>query len=154
MKQKKRRVMLPWEKRNELQDRIVARLLSPRSHPRLTNEQMLKLLRKGKPLPADKWRDMENEIHNCFSPYIVYWMGLEPPNPKGVCELSPEPPNLKGDRREGAATINRIKDFLCKNGLKPGEADQLIAKALGVSSAGTLRQKLQRAKKLPRTIGG
>jgi hypothetical protein len=132
MKQKKRRAVFPFQTQRGLKNRIIERLLPPRSRPGLTNHQLVKLFRKGKPAPADKWRDLAIEIINCFYPYNDYCLGLEPPNPKR-------------ERREAAASINRIKDLLRKNGLAAGEADQLIAEALG-SSAGTLRQRLQRAK--------
>ena len=65
----------------------------------------------------------------------------------------PSPPDPERDRREAVMSINRIKDLLCKNGLKRGEAEQFIAEALGVPSAGTLRQTLQRTKKSQRAPG-
>jgi hypothetical protein len=132
MRQKKRQHLLSFQKQVILKNRIIERLLPPRSRPGLTLDQMVKLFRKGKPPPADKWRDLAIKITNCFYPYHVYQYGLEPPNPER-------------ERREAAASINRIKDLLCKNGLAPGEADQFIAEALG-SSAGTLRRRLHRAK--------
>jgi hypothetical protein len=58
----------------------------------------------------------------------------------------PAPLNPERDRRRAATSTRRLKDFLCKNDVPPGEADELIAKALG-KTAGTLRRRtLQRAK--------
>jgi hypothetical protein len=57
----------------------------------------------------------------------------------------PASPTPEHDQCVAIRSTRRIKDFLCKNGLAPGEADQLIAEALG-KTAGTLRQTLQRAK--------
>jgi hypothetical protein len=55
-------------------------------------------------------------------------------------------PNPERDRREQLSNINKIKDFLRKKSVAAGEADQIIARALGFSSADTLRRRLRRSK--------
>jgi hypothetical protein len=58
----------------------------------------------------------------------------------------PASPNTERDRCVAIKTIRKVKDFLCKNGLKPGEADGLIAKALGKTTSTFQRRTLQQAK--------
>jgi hypothetical protein len=62
---------------------------------------------------------------------------------------SPESPTSKRRRqwREFATTIRRLKNLLREKGKSAGDADAMIAKALGLSSAATLRQRLERVKK-------
>jgi hypothetical protein len=55
------------------------------------------------------------------------------------------PSNPERDPPGAIKEIRRIKDFLRRNGLSAGEADELIAKALG-KTAGTLLKTLDRAK--------
>jgi hypothetical protein len=58
----------------------------------------------------------------------------------------PASPNTERDRHVAIKSIKKAKDFLCKNGLGPGEADELIAKALGKTTSTFQRRTLQQAK--------
>jgi hypothetical protein len=97
----------------------------PEWHWASTDEAVIALLYSNLELEPETRRYIAEELNNPPLPYS---------------------PNPERDLREAVMSINRIKDFLCKNGLAAGEADQFIAEALGLSSAGNLRQRLQRAK--------
>jgi hypothetical protein len=58
----------------------------------------------------------------------------------------PASPNTERGRLVAIKSIKKAKDFLCKNGLGPGEADELIAKALGKTTSTFQRRTLQQAK--------
>jgi hypothetical protein len=168
MKQKKRRSLYSFRGERKLLDLITARLLPPRPqgvrpddewdqrHRELTIRVMLCLYEGEEETESEQVEEIiegiDEEVRAALVASFNTWaQGLDHGKRLYIVqELNRRfpwraSPNPERDRPGAIMAIRRIKDFLRKNGLAPGEADQLIGEALG-KTVGTLQQTLQRAK--------
>lgn len=174
MKQKKRRPLFSFKEEAKLRRLIRARLLPPpppgralqadswRADPPTEWDQRYRELDWGialclygeeeEPEEEEIIEEITKDVRDyLYAAFKDYTSELEPERRRYIAQelirRFPLPASLnpEGDRGRAVMSTRRIKDFLCKNGLAAGEADQLIAEALG-KTASTLRQTLQRAK--------